>query len=769
MFPFWAHPFVPRPFLSVGAPLPFERGPTRRHSSASTAVAESDRVPPGSCKLQAASRVRQTPVLTPQPCRKISGPRGVNPPLTFPVCDSNPGPTPVQGQPGAAPGLDMAMSGVVPVVDQRPPCSHRAGLDSHRARGAIVCLFKSLFCVLVTTVKRGIIRWNEDTLSPDAHRGDTRHEDTRREDTQCKDSQREDTRLAGARIHTARRTTFSFFDMAMNIKVVERAPDVKSYGDGSLGGKGTGLVRINECLLPQASKLKTWILTTSFYDRFLELGRKFGEEELKTVAFILAELGDIPVGVRSSATNEAGISPQGICPVRAGENASFMLPNNHPDSSTRLNQVVQAIYHIYDDFLQRQSPEGREKMAVVINPIHGVFDETLAGPFHYPYISGVANSFFSHALKAQNPNEGFARIAFGHGYATVLDDFPVISMVTIKNPIPIELLQIGNGQQFFYALDMTKNRELKGEELETMAKLHVRFANYHKIKLLGIHNNLITIEELVQNNHFAFKTGLVEIMEMIAAKISSHFQIEFIFNIDFKKKTEENGIFHVVQLTQLPELKFEAIDIPDHAKRTYMSINNAQGHGIKRGIMFAVVVSPFVYTKDMQEVVRGRISDINRRMRDEDQDYLIVVPGRLGSKNKDWGIYVDYKDVDKAVAIFEYGVDVAGRPEPLPEDASLTGGIYGSHFLYMIQGGFNEEQKRLQTRMYGTQGTHFLTNLMSNNVIYGFIAPTHDKIDPWLFATAGENDPLSVLKFPHGAAVYADSISQRCVVISENE
>ncbi|MCX5800825.1 MAG: hypothetical protein NTX17_05495 [Candidatus Eisenbacteria bacterium] len=555
----------------------------------------------------------------------------------------------------------------------------------------------------------------------------------------------------------------------MSTKVVQRLGDVRSYGDGSLGGKGTGLVKINEYLLPQASKLKTWILTTSFYDRFLELDKKFGEEELKVVASILAELGDIPVGVRSSATDEAGVAAGRMCPIRAGENTSFMLPNNHPDFSSRLNQVVQAIYHIYGDFLDRQPQGGREKMAIVINPIHGIIDETMAGPVHYPYISGVANSFFPHALKAQNPNEGFARIAFGHGYATVLDDFPVISMATIKNPIPIELLQVGNGQQFFYALDMTKNRELRGEELETMKKLHVRFANYHKIKLLGIHNNLITIEELVQNNHFGFQRGLVEIMEMISAKISSRFQIEFIFNIDFKKTTEEDGVFHVVQLTQLPDLTFEAIDIPDRVKHTYLALSNCQGHGIKRGVRFVVVVSPFVYTKDMQEAVRDRICGINREMRERGQDYLIIVPGRLGSKNRDWGIYVDYKDVDRAVAIFEYGVDVAGRPEPLPEDSSMTGGIYGSHFLYMIQGGYDEEQKRLQTRMYGTQGTHFLTNLMSNNVVYGFIAPTQDTIDPWLFSTTNESDPLSVLAFPHGAAVYADSFSQRCVVISEDE
>jgi len=555
----------------------------------------------------------------------------------------------------------------------------------------------------------------------------------------------------------------------MSLKIQEWPGDVKSYGHGALGGKGTGLVRINECLLPKANKLKTWILTTHFYERFLESERTLGDEELAIISSVLVELGDFPVGVRSSATNEAGISPQGICPVRAGENISYMLPNNHPDFSVRLDQVVKAISLIYEDFFARQQGLSREKMAIVINPIHGIFDDTMVGPVHYPYISGVANSFFPHALKTQNPNEGFARIAFGHGYATVLDDFPVISMVTIKNPIPVQLLQIGEGQQFFYALDTTKNRGLKGEELETMKKLHVRFANYHKIKLLGLHNNLITIEELVQNNHFAFQTGLVEIMEMISAKISSHFQIEFIFNIDFKKKTEEDGVFHVVQLTQLPELKFEAIKMPDRIEHTYLAISNAQGHGIKRGVKFAVAVSPFVYTKDMHEDIRRRICETNRRMREQDCDYLLIVPGRLGSKNKDWGIYLDYLDVDRAVAIFEYGVDVAGRPEPLPEESNLTGGIYGSHFLYMIQGGFDEEKKRLQTRMYGTQGTHFLTNIMSNNVVYGFVAPTEDTIDPWLFTSNSENDPLSVLEFPHGASIYADSINQRCVVVSENE
>jgi hypothetical protein len=553
----------------------------------------------------------------------------------------------------------------------------------------------------------------------------------------------------------------------MGIEITESFKDVKAFGGGSMGGKGTGLVRINESPLPRANKLKTWILTTSFYDRYLERGKKFGDEELRVIAGILSEAGDVPIAVRSSATDEAAVSEGGSVSVHAGENTTFMLPNNHPEPSTRFSQTVEAVYHIYDDFTEKQGPASREKMAVVVNPIPGIHDDTQVGPLYYPYISGVANSFFGHALKSQNPDEGFARIAFGHGYATVLDDFPVISMITIKKPIPPDMLKIGRGQQFFYALDMTKNRTLAGDELETMKRLHVRFANFHKIRLLGVQNNLITIEELIQHDHYGFRTGLSGIMDTLSSRISSRFQIEFVFNIDFQRKDREEGFFHVVQLTPLPDVRFETVAFPENGDRTYLSICNCQGHGVKKRVRYAVVVSPRCYAKENHDEVRRRVSEINRGMRERDEDYLLIVPGRLGSKNRDWGIYVEYSDVDRAVAIFEYGVDVAGRPEPLPGEEK--GGIYGSHFLYMIQGGHDEEQRRLQTRMYGTQGTHFLTNLMSNNVIYGFIAPAEDKISSWFFSGGDVNEPVSVLTFPRPAAIYADSTRQRCVVTAGGE
>ena len=554
----------------------------------------------------------------------------------------------------------------------------------------------------------------------------------------------------------------------MSVKIVDKVGDVKIFGPGSLGGKGEGLVKINECHIPKAHKLRTRVLTTTFFDRFIEQVGKFGDDELNIIASILQKLGNIPISVRSSATNEAIVSEEEGGSVHAGENTSFMLPNNHPDFKVRFNQLVQAVYFVYRDFIHNQPADSREKMAIVINPIPGIHDNTLAGAIYYPLVSGVANSFFPYALKTQNPEEGFARIAFGHGYATVLDDFPVISMATIRNPIPLNML--GERQRYFYGIDMTRNETLKGDELETMKRLSVKFADFKNTKILGRVKDSISFETLIEKDAFGFKTGLLEIMEVISSKISTHYQIEFVFNIDNRKEYPESGPFHVVQLTQLPEMKFEKVYFPDRAGKTYLSMSQFQGHGIKKGIKYAAVVSPFLYTKDMHDELREKMASFNRSMKEANAEYIIVVPGRLGSQNKDWGIQVDYRNVDNAAAIFEFGVDVAGRAEPLKEPESLTGGgIYGSHFLYMIQGGYEEEQRRLQTRMYGTQGTHFLTNLISNNIVYGFIQPLEDVLDPWLFSPPAEGRALYVLTFPKPVSVYADSSKQKCVVLEETE
>jgi hypothetical protein len=547
------------------------------------------------------------------------------------------------------------------------------------------------------------------------------------------------------------------------------APDVTLYGTGDLGGKASGLAALNDWDLPGVARLPTHVLATGYYDEYMQRGRVVGEDIEPVAVAILDVIGDRPIGVRSSATNEGGAEGKGRCAIHAGENLSFMLPNNHPDPQVRVRQLMLAIRHVYDDFSGRQGQDPEARMAIVVNPIPGLFDDTAAGPYFYPYVSGVADSYFPYALKNQDPKEGYARIAFGHGYATVLDDFPVISMATICNPLPLELLQTGRGQKYFYALDLMKNSDLRGEELETMTRLHVRHASFHKVRLLGVQGQIVTIEELVQRDQFGFRSGLTRLMEAITARAATDFQIEFVFNVDFTQKPCREGVFHVVQLTRLPAQVSESIEMPAHPAHTWLAISSLQGHGVTRNVRHAVVISPFLYAKGQHDEVRRRLAEINRAMGRSGERYVMIVPGRLGSRNRDWGIWVEYTDVSHAACIFEYGVDIAGRAQPLPEEGEQTGGIYGSHFLYMVLGGYSEDQRRLQARLHGTQGTHFFTNLMSGNVVYGYISPVEDRLDPWFFSPPDTGSVPYVLTFPTPVTVYADSNTQRCLVVPSDE
>ena len=105
----------------------------------------------------------------------------------------------------------------------------------------------------------------------------------------------------------------------MSIPITDQTGEVKVYGSGAPGGKGAGLIRMSDISLPKVGKLRTRILSTDFFDKYQENGSRLGDEALSAVATILGELGDIPLGIRSSATNEAGRTGTGIGPVHAGE------------------------------------------------------------------------------------------------------------------------------------------------------------------------------------------------------------------------------------------------------------------------------------------------------------------------------------------------------------------------------------------------------------------------------------------------------------------
>ena len=536
---------------------------------------------------------------------------------------------------------------------------------------------------------------------------------------------------------------------------------VTAYGNGSLGGKGEGLLFADEVRARRlrgkgAEPLVTSMLTTSIYRRYRDNGGKFDAESLAALREIHAPF-DKPLSVRSS---EEGENDPGV--PTSGNNPSFMLPNNNPGLEARFSQFLQAVRHVFEQFTWKMvARDADDEVAVAISPIHGVHDKTRAGHIYYPMSAGVADSVLYYPVAGIGMDEGVARVVFGHGYGAVRADSDINAIPVLSVRKPSDTSGIRAGQTLFYALGMESNETLSGDPMETMKKLNVSFAGSHAVHF-GSSPRGLNFGGLIGRDDFGYASGLRSITEALAAESSSPFQIEFIFNI-----VNGKGAFHIVQYKKMRDIASEPVEIPEGGKDVLLSTDRVQGHGVVPGLRHAIVISPFTYSKEKHNEATSALRELNERMKAKGEKYVLVCPGRVGTNNPDWGINVEFQDISQAAVVVEYGYDISGSPYIPSTRQEMTGGIYGSHFLYQMLGGAAEDARIRELRMRGSQGTHFITNLITAGTIYLHIDPTSNKLDAkWFFSPpeGQENAPIYLKRFDSPVACYADLAKRVCVI-----
>jgi hypothetical protein len=305
---------------------------------------------------------------------------------------------------------------------------------------------------------------------------------------------------------------------------------------------------------------------------------------------------------------------------------------------------------------------------------------------------------------------------------------------------------------------MSQNEKLSGAEMETMTQLGMTWAGAH-VQHFGSSSE-VNFDKLIDSNAFGYAEGLRRMKELLST-IAPHFQTEFTFNI-----IDGVGVFHPVQFKLLRAMSFDSFTIPADGKQVMMATDRVKGHGILENLQHIVVVSPFTYRPENQSEVRQRLNQINREMIADGNRYILLVPGRLGSINKEWGIHVDFPDISGVGVIVEYGYDIHGADSvPMTKD-EYTGGHFGSHFLWQILGGAEEAEKVRALRMEGSQGTHFITNLMTTGAFYLHIDPNTGTVDPLFFSPpeGSENEMVFIRHLPTPLTAYANLHEERCVI-----
>jgi CheY-like chemotaxis protein len=492
-------------------------------------------------------------------------------------------------------------------------------------------------------------------------------------------------------------------------------------GGSALGGKGRGLAFVQRLLAEEHPELhgaelavpQTLVLAADLFEGYLEandLRHVVGEAHGLTDAAILdtfrqgrfdrqlrAQLAAFlqavrdPLAVRSSSLLED--SPY---QPFAGVYATLMLPNNHPSLDVRLAQLLEAIKVVYASTYMKAARDYLETTPHRLEEERmGVLLQRLVGRRHgdrfHPLISGVASSYNFYPFRDMKPEDGVALIALGLGKAVVegfeaLRFCPRYPQVLPQFSSVKDILK--NAQRRFWALDMTTMDLIPGLPVDgNLVQLDVQdalddsaaglvastYVRANDAVVDGVAHGgtpLVTFSRLLKGRGFPLGDVLGWLLQATQRGMGMPVEIEFALDLVPDARAQ---VLHVLQVRPMVVEAAASADLANLApERVVVRSNIALGHGRSEPIRDVVVVLPDLDRGRTPEVAVA-LERLNQEMRGAGRPYLLIGPGRWGSRDPWLGIPVVWTQISGARAIVE--VDFADlEVEP----------SQGSHFFHIL-------------------------------------------------------------------------------------
>ncbi len=491
---------------------------------------------------------------------------------------------------------------------------------------------------------------------------------------------------------------------------------------GAYGGKGRGLAFVNSLLYRtdlsnsvegiRIKIPKTAIIGVREFENFIlennlneikdlglsddEIRKRFVQgklsSEVKEKIWLLLDCFKKPLAVRSS-----GLFEDSLDQPFAGIFDTYLLPNNSPDQKVRFRQLTDAIKLVYASvFFQRSlnysqalnKKLGEEKMAIVIEELVGHEYDGL----YYPHISGVAQSYNFYPFSDMRPDDGFAVIAIGLGSYVVEGEVayrfspkhPKIQMLSSKD-------QMKYSQTYFYALDMTNPEpDLCKGPMAPIKKVDIYDALPHgTLKHLvstydynndmlypGAYENgtlVVNFADILQNEYIPLATTIQIVLKSLRDSFDTPVEIEFA--VDLTPEDNQEPIFYILQVKPLivPLENFSVSIDKINKEKALIYAEKSMGNGITQDIQDVIYVKNEVFDKTRTLEMAEEIDRLNEKMGKENKKYLLIGPGRWGTRDRFIGIPVRWTQISNAKVIVETSLD------GFPLDAS-----YGSHFFHNI-------------------------------------------------------------------------------------
>jgi hypothetical protein len=474
---------------------------------------------------------------------------------------------------------------------------------------------------------------------------------------------------------------------------------IMKLGTGSLGGKATGLVKVQEEILGKLDLSKYADLTinipdmiviqTDVFDHFLDRNnlREIAYSDLPddqiAHAFQQAELpfeilGDLralveqvhePLAIRSSSLLE-----DSLYEPFAGVYATKMIPNNQFDPNIRFRQLSEAIKYVYASTFSKGAKTyikatkhhiEEEKMAIIIQEEVG----KKFGLRFYPEISGVARSYNFYPMGRAKHNEGIVQLALGLG-KTIVDGgvswsySPAYPKVEPPYRTVDELLQIS--QTKFWSVNMGENIEynpiaeteylsegdLADAELDgSLQKIASTFDPYSQRLTIGLGTKgprVLSFAPLLVLEILPFNNLIDELLTLCEEMMDGPVEIEFAMTFN----PNHFGFLQVRRMVVFDE-NIEVTDEDLLGSNILLASTNVLGNGVEKGVKDVIYLKPDKFEAKHSRTIASELAALNAKMVDENRPYLLIVFGRLGTTDPWLGIPINWEQVSGSRAIVE--------------------------------------------------------------------------------------------------------------------
>jgi phosphoenolpyruvate synthase/pyruvate phosphate dikinase len=374
------------------------------------------------------------------------------------------------------------------------------------------------------------------------------------------------------------------------------------------------------------------------------------------------------------------------------------VPNNDSSTEATLEKVCTAIKLVYASIFSDSAKiyfnsihhkVEEEKMAIVLQELVG----NQYGNYYYPHISGTAQSYNYYPVANMKPEEGFAVAAVGLGFYVVGGNksyrfspkYPRVEIYSTKD-------LMNSSQIDFLAVDLSKNNidYLKDGEMASVASLDISIAETHGTlnHCASVYNpdndrieaglnkygpRIINFADILKFNYTPLAQTIDIMLNTIAEALGSPIEIEYAVDLTLDKNNLAS--FYLLQIKPLIGKQLsDDIDLSHIVKEnTILFTKSSLGNGDIENIRDVIFIDTHKFDKmKTLEMVR-EIEHLNNKMIQQNKKYILIGPGRWGTRDQFLGIPVIWSQISNAKVIIEISL------ENFPLDTSL-----GSHFFHNI-------------------------------------------------------------------------------------